>query len=393
MVGNRLLLLDDDPHALRLLSNIGRDQAYEVIATSTVAEFLTAFGTVEPSVIVLDLQYSDGDGISVMSILKERRCTAPIILVSGFDQRVLETARRVGEASQLRIIGALTKPIHLSKIKPLLDRYREPTEAEWADEIRAGLHDEQFAVFYQPKIETRSGRVLGFEALARWHHPDRGLVSPDRFIRLAEASGQIALLTEYVLTRAIADCAQWVAAGFDLTVAINIAAPILSTPRILNRLTQLLDERDLPGSRTILEVTETTAMQNPRETMALLGRLRLHGVGLSLDDFGTGFSNLALLYEMPFTELKIDRRFVTDVATNHNSQVIVRALGDLAGHFGLTTVAEGVETSEAWHWLREMGITQLQGFAIARPMPANRALGWLRERAEPGSCLAVCGVA
>src|SRR3954463_10055486 len=143
MAGNRLPILDDDPHALRLLSSIGRDQAYEVVATSSVAEFLEAFGSVEPSVIVLNLQYRDGDGIGVMSILKERRCTVPIILVSGFDERVLDTARRVGEANQLRIIGALKKPVHLRAIKPLLDRHREPTESEWAAEIREGLQEEQ----------------------------------------------------------------------------------------------------------------------------------------------------------------------------------------------------------------------------------------------------------
>jgi EAL domain-containing protein (putative c-di-GMP-specific phosphodiesterase class I)/ActR/RegA family two-component response regulator len=393
MTGNRLLILDDDPHALRLLSNIGRDHAYDVIATSTVAELLDAFGTVAPTMIVLDLQYSEGDGFEVMAALKERRCTVPIILVSGFDQRVLETARKVGEASQLRIIGALKKPVHLSAIKPLLDRHREPTEAEWGAEIENGLLHEQFSVHYQPKVETESGRVLGFEALARWHHPRHGMVSPDRFIGVAEATGQIEPLTDYVLTRSIADCAQWVAAGFDLTVAVNIAAPILATPRILDQVIQLLDEHQLPSSRIVLEVTEGTAMQQPRDTMAMLGRLRLHGVGLSLDDFGTGFSNLALLYEMPFTELKIDRRFVTNVATNHNSQVIVRALHDLAGHFGLTTVAEGVEDDEAWQWLREAGIHQLQGFGIARPMPANRVLPWLRETSSPGSCLSVSDVA
>jgi EAL domain-containing protein (putative c-di-GMP-specific phosphodiesterase class I) len=283
----------------------------------------------------------------------------------------------------LRIVGALTKPIRLATIRPLLEEYREPDPDEWAVEIRAGLDATQFSVHYQPKVAAADGRVLGFEALARWTHPTRGFVSPDRFIPLAEATGLIGPLTEYVLARAIADCARWTEAGFGCSVAVNIAAPILGSSSIFDRLVQRLGEHALPASSVTFEVTESAAMQRPHEAMAMLGRLRLRGVSLSLDDFGTGFSNLVLLHQLPFNVLKIDRRFVMDAASNQDSQVIVRTILGLALSLGLTTVAEGVETADVWQCLRTLGVDQVQGYGIARPMPSDQVAAWLRSYAPP----------
>jgi EAL domain-containing protein (putative c-di-GMP-specific phosphodiesterase class I) len=393
MTGNRLLILDDEPGVLKLLAAIGTARRYQPTTTSTVEQFLAAYETVDPTLIILDLQYEDSDGIALMSVLKERRCTVPIILVSGFDARVLETARRVGEASNLRIVAALTKPVRLEKIGPVLDAYREPELDEWAAEIQTGLEDEQFAVHYQPKLEIATGRVVGCEALARWFHPTRGLVCPTRFVKLAEASGTIIPLTDYILRRAITDCRTWADAGFDGTVAVNIAAPVLTTTPILEDLARLLQQQRLPPGRVTLEVTESTAMEHPALAMEILGRLRLRGVSLSMDDFGTGFSNLALLHQMPFNELKIDQRFVADAQANRESQVIVRTLAGLAKSLGLTTVAEGVEDLGLLSWLRALGVDEAQGFAIARPMPYDRLLTWLREYSPPEVSTTGLGVA
>jgi EAL domain-containing protein (putative c-di-GMP-specific phosphodiesterase class I)/ActR/RegA family two-component response regulator len=393
MSGNHLLIMDDDPGVLKLLSTIGQRHRYQTTPTSTVEQFLAAYDAVAPSLLILDLQYQDSDGIALMSLLKERRCMIPIILVSGFDARVLAAARRVGEASNLRIVSALTKPVRLETIGPLLDAHREPEPDEWAAEIREGLHDEQFAVYYQPKVEISTGRVVGFEALARWFHPARGLVFPDRFIHLAEETGLIAPLTEYVLSRAIADSRSWVQEGLEVSVSVNIAAPVLTTTPILDDVSRLLQKHELPPARLILEVTEGTAMQHPELAMEILGRLRLRGMTLAIDDFGTGFSNLALLHQMPFNELKIDKRFVVDARTNRDSQVIVRALAGLATSLALTTVAEGVEDLEVLPWLRTLDIDQAQGFAIARPMPAERVLGWARDFSPPAQSTSDLGVA
>jgi EAL domain-containing protein (putative c-di-GMP-specific phosphodiesterase class I) len=180
-----------------------------------------------------------------------------------------------------------------------------------------------------------------------------------------------------VLRQAIGDCVSWQAAGFELSVAVNMAAPVLVTDQVLEKVVGLLNEHDLPPARLTLEVTESTAMQNADGVIELLGRLRLRGVTLSLDDFRTGFSNLSLLHRMPFNELKIDRSFVIDVKENHTSQVIVEALAGLAHKLGLTVVAEGVEDVAVWSWIHSLGIAQAQGHGIARPMAAPHVLDWL----------------
>lgn len=383
MSANQLLILDDDPRILRVLAEIGRRARYHVTATASVDEFLRAYDGLAPSLVILDLQYEDGDGIGVMASLAQRRCAAPIILVSGVDARVLETARRVGEAHGLRVVGALTKPLHLAAIVPLLEAHREPELDEWAAELRVALEQGQLSVAYQPKVRLGDGRVVGVEALARWTHPSRGSVGPDRFIPLAVATGMIDSLTAYVLDRAIADAVRLSAAGRTLSVAVNIAAPTLAAADVVEHVARPLARHGFPARLLTLEVTESTAMGDPARMLEVLGRLRLQGFTLSLDDFGTGFSNLALLHRLPFNELKIDRSFVMDVLANRDSQVIVRALAGLARSLGLTVVAEGIEDLDVWHWLRGLPVDQGQGYGIARPMPADQVLPWLAAYAPP----------
>jgi EAL domain-containing protein (putative c-di-GMP-specific phosphodiesterase class I)/ActR/RegA family two-component response regulator len=383
MTSNRLLILDDDPAVLDFLGEVGREYSYEVALTQSVDELQARYEPFGPSLIVLDLQYAHGDGIEVMSFLRQRQCRAPIVLISGFDERVLETARRVGLEYGLTIVDALVKPIPPDTLGTVLAAHREPEIGEWADELRLAIDHEDVKVYYQPKVQVADGCLVGFEALARWIHPSRGTISPERFIPLAETTGLIAPLTDYVLDRAVADQASWAVTGHDLTVAVNLSPLVLDHERLLPDLLQRLAQYRLPPARFTLEVTESAAMQNPTVTMEVLGRLRLRGFNLALDDVGTGYSNLAILHRMPFNEMKIDRSFVTDVSRSHDSQVIVGALAGLARQLGMTTVAEGVEDLETWVWLRSIQIEQIQGFGIASPMPADRVVDWIDAYVPP----------
>jgi EAL domain-containing protein (putative c-di-GMP-specific phosphodiesterase class I)/ActR/RegA family two-component response regulator len=377
MAANRLLILDDDPGVLSFLAEIGRERRYDVALTATIEELQARYTTFDPSLIILDLQYAQGDGIEVLSFLRERGCQVPIVLISGFDSRVLETARRVGLEYGLTIVDALEKPFRLEAIARVLENHREPESDEWATQLQDGIGRSEIVAFYQPKVDLTGGRVVGFEALARWRHPTRGLVEPDHFIPLAEASGLIASLTDEVMLQAVADCASWIQAGHDLTVAVNMSPQLFLQADLLTSLVQLLARYGLPPANLTLEVTETAAMHDPSSTMGVLSRLRLRGFNLALDDFGTGYSNLAILHRMPFNELKIDRSFIADVKESRDSQVIVRAIGALAQEMGLTTVAEGVENMEVWEWLHATGIAQAQGYGIARPMPSDQVLDWI----------------
>lgn len=383
MTSNRLLILDDDPVVLSYLGEVGRGHRYEVELTESIDELQASYGIFDPSLIVLDLQYAHGDGIEVLSFLKQRGCRAPIVLISGFDERVLDTARRVGLEYGLTIVDALVKPIHPDALGHVLEAHREPDADEWAGELRVAIEHDELTLFYQPKIQVADGRLVGFEALARWLHPTRGMIGPDQFIPLAETAGLIASLTDRVLDRAVEDRASWAVTGHDLTVAVNLSPLLLAHDRLLPDLLQRLAQHRMPTESLTLEVTESAAMQNPVLSLEILGRLRLRGFSLALDDFGTGYSNLAMLHRMPFNELKIDRSFVADVDENRDSRVIVSALAGLARKLGLTTVAEGVEDLETWAWLHSVGVEQIQGFGIARPMPADSVVDWIGAYTPP----------
>jgi EAL domain-containing protein (putative c-di-GMP-specific phosphodiesterase class I) len=383
MGANRLLILDDDPGVLSFLAEIGRERRYDVALTATIEELQARYTTFDPSLIILDLQYAQGDGIEVLSYLKQRGCQAPIVLISGFDSRVLETARRVGLEYGLPVVEALEKPFRLEAIARVLESHREPESDEWTTQLQVGIERSEIVAFYQPKVDLADGHVVGFEALARWRHPTRGLIEPDHFIPLAEESGLIAALTDAVTLQAVADCASWTQAGHSLTVAVNMSPQLFLRADLLPSLVELLGRYGLPAANLTLEVTETAAMHDPSSTMGVLSRLRLRGLNLALDDFGTGYSNLAILHRMPFNELKIDRSFIADVHESRDSQVIVRAISALAQEMGLTTVAEGVESMEVWEWLQATGIAQAQGYGVARPMPSDQVLDWLTRYQPP----------
>jgi EAL domain-containing protein (putative c-di-GMP-specific phosphodiesterase class I) len=381
-LANRLLILDDDPGVLHFLGEVGRLCRYEVALTGSTAELRAIYDTFDPSMILMDLRYDQGDAIEVMSYLTLHRCRVPIVLVSGVDERVLDAARRVGLEQGLSIVGVTPKPVSMDTLAPLLEAHRQPEVDEWSDALRGALDRDEIVVEYQPKARLSDGQPVGFEALARWHHPTRGVVSPDQFIPMADAVGLMTPLTVRVLNRAIATCAAWIAAGHDLGVAINIPASSLTCERLPDEIAQILETHGLAANRVTLEVTESAAMHDPVLSLEVLSRLRLRGLHLSLDDFGTGYSNLHLLHRMPFTELKIDKSFISEIEANRDSQVIVRALVALASQLGLTTVAEGIEELAVCAWLRSVGVEQVQGYAIARPMPADEVSTWLKGRSR-----------
>ncbi len=383
MVANRLLVLADDPRVLTLLVEAGQRSRYEVTPTESATQFQASYDAATPSLILIDLERSEPDGPDPIWFLIEQRCTTPIILVSGSDSGGREAVRRVTTAHDLTIVGALAKPFPPEALTALLEVRREPDIDEWTEELRSAIENSELSLHYLPTVEMATGRVVGFEALARWFHPRRGLISPGRFIPLAEETGLSVPLTDYVLARAIAECASWSAAGVELSVAVNIVAQSLTNVHILDEIGRLCQEHGLPANRITLEVAESAAMRQPELTTEVLTRLRSQGINLALDDFGTGFSNLRSLTQMPFSELKIDRGFVDKVVDSNENQTIVRVIVAIASSLGLTTVAEGVESLAVWHWLAALGIERCQGFAIARPMPSDRVLGWLAAYRPP----------
>jgi EAL domain-containing protein (putative c-di-GMP-specific phosphodiesterase class I) len=221
--------------------------------------------------------------------------------------------------------------------------------------------------------------VAGFEALARWQHPERGLISPEEFVPLAEQTGIIKPLTMLVLERALRQCRLWHNAGHHLSVAVNLSARTIHDPEFPSAVQGFLKAYQLDPRRLTLELTESTVMADPARSMETLSRLQAMGVELSIDDFGTGYSSLAYLKRLPVHELKIDRSFVMNMAGDDNDAVIVRSTIELAQNLGLRVVAEGVETVEARDQLTSMGCDVAQGYLLSRPIPADKATSWIWE--------------
>jgi diguanylate cyclase (GGDEF)-like protein len=250
-------------------------------------------------------------------------------------------------------------------------------------DLRAAVHARELVVHYQPKIDVRTGDVTGAEALLRWPHPSRGLIPPNDFIPLAEQTGVMRPLTDFVLNEAVRQTAAWRAAGLDLDVAVNISATNLLDHGWADAVAAILAAHGLPARHLILEITEDVIMAEPERSLAAIQTLANAGVRVSIDDFGTGYSSLAYLKRLPVAEIKIDRAFVRDIATDPADAAIVAAVVGLGQRLGLAVVAEGVEGPDAFGRLKTYGTDSVQGFLFSPPLAPGDFTAWLAERIPP----------
>jgi diguanylate cyclase (GGDEF)-like protein len=237
-------------------------------------------------------------------------------------------------------------------------------------ELRSAIEREELRLYFQPKVDVNSGAIVGAEALVRWQHAERGMIPPGEFIEVAEESGLILPLTDWVLETACRSLRQWRDEGLpDIPLSVNLAAPSLAGRALVAKLDALMQRFDLPPASLILEITETILMQDVESGVAVLQILRERGYGVSLDDFGTGYSSLSYLKRFPLDELKIDRAFVTDAARGGRDSALAAAIIALGREFGLSVVAEGVETCEQSAFLLRRGCNVQQGFLFSKPVP------------------------
>jgi EAL domain-containing protein (putative c-di-GMP-specific phosphodiesterase class I) len=234
-------------------------------------------------------------------------------------------------------------------------------------------------VSYQPKVQLSDGEVIGMEALVRWRHPVFGQVLPDEFIPLAERTGVIGELTAYVLRTALRDAWSWQQSGHAWGVAVNVAMRNLLDGDFADTVGDLLAESGVDPSMLTLEITETGVMSDATRTIDMLNRLAELGLQLSIDDFGTGYSSLSYLQQLPVSEIKIDKLFVSHMTVDPNAETIVRSVLDLARNLELSVVAEGVEDRRTWELLRKLGCTMAQGYFLARPMPIDDVEMWFKQ--------------
>jgi EAL domain-containing protein (putative c-di-GMP-specific phosphodiesterase class I) len=340
---------------------------------------------------MLDLKMPGTDGVQLLRSLAADNCPAHIVLTSGSDEKILDAALQLGRERGLKMSEALPKPIRVEKLQARLAGFKRVAKPLLSADLAAALAADQLFLEYQPKLDCRLGRITGAEALVRWRHPAQGIIEPGQFIALAEESGLIHGVTDWVVATAAAQAARWRADHLDLeiAVAVNFSASDLTDLDLPERLERHCRIAAIDPALLTLELTETGAMHQAMHMMDVLTRLRLKGFKLSIDDFGTGYSSLVQLQKAPFSEIKIDLSFVTQMMSNRGCCVIVEIIIDLARRLGLKSVAEGVEEEAALKALIDMGCDLAQGYYISRPiaaelMPqfvANYELAWEKTAA------------
>ncbi|WP_136068617.1 EAL domain-containing response regulator [Modicisalibacter radicis] len=379
MTDKRALVIDDDCEIQTLLALLLEQQGYTVRVVDGLEALAHAPELVQVELILLDFHLGEFTGIDVLQFLDEKHSQAAVILVSGCSHAVGEAALATGTRHGLRMLGLLPKPLRASMLRELIARQDHAPRPLDAGDLAEALREERLFLVYQPKLELAGGRLVGVEALVRWRDPLRGVITPDRFISLAEASRQIVPLSWQVIEQAFAQQARWQAAGHTFGLAINVAPQMLYEPGCLATFDALVERHGIPLTRIDLEITESAAIDCLSYARQRLNGLRERGCSLSMDDFGTGYSSMAQLYHLPFDQLKVDRTFVGASDRCAEARAITTTIVELGKRLKLRTVAEGIETPGQRALLEGLGCDHGQGYLFARPMPAHQLAGWLAQ--------------
>ncbi len=379
MIPNRLLVVDDEADLCEFLREVASDCGFEVAATTTHEDFKREYRSFKPGALILDLAMPEGDGIELLHFLADERSESRILLLSGFDARVRGAALRVGRDLGLRMLDALQKPVRIAELEEHLRALASATRQLRVEELERALDADELFLHFQPKVEVPSGAVCGVEGLMRWQHPQYGSIGPAEFIPLFEKAGLIGRLTHRAMETACRQLGLWREAGLDLGAAVNLSPLELGNLALPDQIAELVRRFHLDARQLTIEVTESGAMGDVGRAAEILARFRLKGFRIALDDFGTGYSSLVWLHRLPFSELKIDRSFVAELATSPEAGILVRSIVDLAHNLGLEVCAEGVETRETWEMLASLRCEKAQGYLVSRPLPAPEIPQWIED--------------
>jgi len=344
------------------------------------------------NIIITDLDMPGMDGMEFIRHIGDADLPSAIILISAHDRALLASVGTMTEDFGVQLLGTAEKPIEVERLAELIKRYQPAVKKRRArttgasfsgKDISEALAARMFEPLFQPKVDIATGVMKGAEALARWYHPQFGIVGPYAFIATMEANKCIDELTWIMLEKSALACRGWRAQGHDVQVSVNLSLASLARIGLADRITEIVQGQDLEPRYMTLEVTETIAMTDMAHALENLARLRIRGFGLSIDDYGTGYSSMQQLSRIPFTELKVDQSFVMHAREKESCRVILESSLDIARRLGLKAVAEGVETRADWDLLEELGCAVAQGYFVAKPMEAVKLAAWANTWSPP----------
>ncbi|MEE9552259.1 MAG: EAL domain-containing response regulator [Gammaproteobacteria bacterium] len=355
------------------------------IAIETLTQEETNF-----DVVICDLRMPVMDGVQFLRHAAELEFLGAIVLISAADKNILQSAYQLAQSYGLNVIGSVSKPIESSALEKILktlgamsrDFHQKLSESITEEELRKGINGQELKYVFQSKVKVATGEISGFEVLTRWNHPTRGVLGPMTYIPLAEHLGLVSDLTKEILKHAMGQAKAWMSKGLNFKIAINVSADSLKEHDFADYVIATSKEHGVKPDNIIIEVTESQLVQDIKSIMETLTRLRLNNIGVSIDDFGTGYATMEQLKRIPFTELKIDRMFVTEATNDSSARAILESTVELAKKLQLQTVAEGVETKEDLTLVEELGCDFAQGYYIAMPMAANEFGAWFMNWQE-----------
>lgn len=384
---DRLLVIDDDHVVCEVVSAVAATMDLACDIAKDPAGFLDHL-TPETSLIMLDLMMPGMDGIEVLRLLSERKFGARVLLMSGMDKRVLETAEKLARSLGLAVVGHVQKPFKPLELRSLLESLADmeapdtvkavPAVSVTDDQVRHAVEHGEILNFYQPQINLHSGEVMGVEALARWRHPERGLILPEGFLARLDALGLMDQLCWNTAELAITEAKQFVRRdGEMLRLSINATMRSLINLDFPDALLALARKYDFPAEKITVEVTESLLMKEISHTLDVLTRLRMKGFQLAIDDFGSGFAMMRQLQHVPATELKIDKSIVERMHVNDSDRVMVEKIIEMGHELKMHVVAEGVVTERQYQMLRAKGCDVAQGYWVSHPLAGDALKSWL----------------
>lgn len=386
----KVLVVDDEPFMLDIVEEVlGQLDIKNVVCAESSIQALEHIESSPEAVglMICDLSMPGMDGIECMRHLADLQFKGGIIILSGSDKSLLDSVGNLLLEHKLNFLGALEKPVTKAAMAAVIARLSDSTfkssgnysglQMLTPSEIRAGLKGDSVQVAFQPKVTVTGRRMVGAECLLRWQDPKRGLVPPMAVIPVAEAHGLIDNLTMKVFAKAIEHMGEWARQGHEPKISINFSMDNLKRYDLPELLSDIALKGGIKPNQIVLEITETRLISGLAICLEVITRLRLKGFGLSIDDFGTGYASMEKLKQMPFTELKVDRAFVFGSTDNPIAKAILESSVKLGHALGLIVVAEGAETQEDWDMLVAQGCDQVQGYVVAKPMPADELIGWM----------------
>jgi len=378
----RVLIVEDDDFQCNLI--VSMLHALELHSISVANNGLDALKLIRDNhirffdLVISDLKMPGMDGVALLRHIAEENHDIKVIILSALDKKLLAAVDKVSSLYKIKLLDTLEKPLTLQQLKIALSKatsfqpYTLGAQQErreyTVEQIQRGIRLNQFIPYLQPKVDLKTGQIIGAEALARWEHPEDGIVAPNAFIPILEQHKQIDELTFCMLKAAALACKKLISNHHPINIAVNLSLVSLDDTAMAERITKAINEAGLSTQHITLELTESAAMTDAPHALENLARLYMDGFTLSIDDYGTGYSNLQQLTRVAFGELKIDQSFVQGIADNDDMLVIVASCVDMAHKLNMKIVMEGIESEEDWNLLKKLGCDVGQGYLIAKPM-------------------------